>query len=34
VDEIIATAGRTEPRLTAIMKKVVENLPAWPDSKN
>ena len=34
VEEIIATAARTEPRLTAIMKKVVENLPAWPDSKN
>ena len=28
VDEIIATAARTEPKLTAIMKRVVENLPA------
>lgn len=34
VDEIIATAARTEPKLTAIMTQVVEHLPAWRHSKN
>jgi purine-nucleoside phosphorylase len=34
VDEIIATAARTEPKLTAIMTQVVKHLPAWRDSKN